>query len=352
MSAKIKHQNRRSSHHHPYKPKGISHNAFKKVYWPYIPVILAITFLLSLGSQAGAFSAVKRIPSGRVLSYATSMSIGGLLADTNASRAQNGAAPLSLNDKLDAAAQAKANDMATRNYWSHNTPEGNPPWVFVTTQGYSYQKLGENLATGFSDEQSTIDGWMASPPHRENLLDPAFTEIGFGYANNPDYTAAGGGPMTIIVAFYGEPKVLAAQSAAAPSTTPGASQSSSPASSPTEQQPSTAATAESPNSSPTKQSAVVPATTKSASITPELATKSSRVQLVLANLPIAKSATTLAILGSFLALGLWVLRHALAIRRVITYGETFAIRHPLLDIGFLVIAALFFLLTQTAGLIQ
>src|SRR5581483_1227167 len=199
MSVKIKTVSKGSGHRHPHKPKGVSHKAFKKVYWPYIPVVLIITTLLSLSTQAGAFSVLKHFNSGRVLSYATSMSVNGLLGDTNSARAQNGVAPLSLNDQLDAAAQAKANDMATRNYWSHNTPDGNPPWVFVTAQGYSYQKLGENLATGFSDEQSTIDGWMASPPHRENLLDSAFNEVGFGFANIADYTAAGGGPMTIIV---------------------------------------------------------------------------------------------------------------------------------------------------------
>src|SRR5438132_3215953 len=91
---------------------------------------------------------------------------------------------------------------------------------FCFKSGYLYQKLGENLAAGFSDEQSTVNGWMASPPHRENLLDSAFSDVGFGFANNPDYTSAGGGPMTIVVAFYGNPQVLAAQTAVPANTKP------------------------------------------------------------------------------------------------------------------------------------
>ena len=349
MTAKIKSRSKYSGRRSSHKPRGISDRAFKKVYWPYIPVILIIGTLLTLGTQAGALSSIIRHPDGKVLAYATSMSIGGLLADTNTARSQNGVASLSLNDKLDAAAQAKANDMATRNYWSHNTPEGNPPWVFVTTQSYSYQKLGENLAAGFNDEQSKINGWMASPPHRENLLDSAFSDVGFGFANNPNYTSAGGGPMTIVVAFYGEPQVLAAQTPApAANTTPPAQSTPAPASQPTNDQ-----SAASQSSAAAKPSSKVPpATTQTAIKSDGLSSRSSRAQIVLANLPLAKFGTSLAAIGAFAAIGFWLSRHAMAVRRAFSYGEAFAIKHPLMDVGLLIIAALSFLLTQTAGLIQ
>jgi hypothetical protein len=67
---------------------------------------------------------------------------------------------------------------------------------------------------------------------------------------------------------------------------------------------------------------------------------------------VATFATSLALAGTFAAIGIWISRHALAVRRAIAMGEAFAIRHPLMDIGLLIIAALSFLLTQTAGLIQ
>src|SRR4051812_28583955 len=104
------------------KPKNINKRSFEKVYWPFIPVVLAIGILLSVGASSGNLQAYVKHPDGRVLAYSSSMSIGGLLADTNTARAANGVAALSLSAKLDAAAQNSADDMAARNYWSHNTP--------------------------------------------------------------------------------------------------------------------------------------------------------------------------------------------------------------------------------------
>jgi hypothetical protein len=348
--AKIK---TRNSDTHKTKPKNIHHRSFEKVYWPYIPIVLAISFLLSIGFQGGNLQAYVRHPGGRVLSYSTSMSIGGLLADTNSARASNGVASLGLNDKLDAAAQAKADDMAARNYWSHYTPEGNPPWVFVTNQGYSYQKLGENLATGFSDEQATINGWMASPPHRENLLNGSFTEVGFGYANNPNYTAAGGGPMTIIVAFYGQPQVLAANTTApappAPAQSPPANQPAAQA--PAAENPAPSQATPTATSSPAAQTPKKqPATTQTPKATLTPAVKSSRLQLVFGNSSATGAITAISIAAAAGLALWWVRRHALAVHKFLLKGERYAIRHPLTDIGLLVIACLLFMLSQTAGL--
>ena len=355
MTAKIKTVSRKYGHRQPYKPKGISDKAFRKVYWPYIPVVLVIGVLLSLSSQAGAFSSMITSARGHVLAYATSMSSSGLLSSTNSARSSNGVNTLKINSKLAAAAQAKANDMAARNYWSHNTPDGKSPWTFVVAKGYSYQKLGENLATGFNNEQATINGWMASPPHRENLLDSAFTEVGFGYANNPNYTSAGGGPMTIVVAFYGKPQVLAAETTkkTSPPPSPTATAVKPSTSSPTPSPPKKK-TASKPKTQVTtqpEQAAAVP-NTESDVNSASLAVPSSHAQVVLASFPMAKFATTFALIGAAAAITIWLSRHALAVRRAVLTSERFAIRHPLLDIGFLVIASLLFLLTQTAGFIQ
>jgi hypothetical protein len=284
------------------------------------------------------------------------MSIGGLLADTNAQRVANGVAALSLNDKLDAAAQANADDMAARNYWSHYTPEGNPPWIWVTNQGYAYQALGQNLATGFSDEQSTINGWMASPPHRENLLNSNFTEVGFGYANNPDYTAAGGGPQTIVVAFYGKPQVLAAQTTAPPAPTspvpltPSPTPYSSTAAAPAPTEPATPA-AIPDSSAPDSQSkqAATTATPKK-NLTPSTGT--SNLQLAAPTASYGPAAAKLSVVLAIVIIGLWANRHIRALHRFLVKGESYALRHPLTDLGVMMMAALLFILSQTAGLIQ
>ena len=349
MTAKTKRARATHSRVYKHKPRGVSARNFERAFWPYLPLVLLIGLLLMFSGQSGALSAALRDPSGNVLAYATSMSVNGLLSSTNTQRSANGAASLSLNSKLNAAAQAKANDMAARNYWSHNTPEGNPPWVFIEAQGYSYQKLGENLAAGFSSEDSTVAGWMASAPHKANLLDPAFSEVGFGFANNENYTSAGGGPMTIVVAHYGKPTVLA--SASPPPAASAKPKSSTPTSPPPEAPPPAPAPApeepkEEPNAllAPYNSDGLTPGT--------ELAARTSRIQALFGSLPAASMATTFAVIGTFAALGLWASRHALGVRRAVVMGESFAIRHPLVDVSLITIAALFYLLTRTAGLIQ
>jgi hypothetical protein len=345
--AKIKN---RVSDSHKTKPKGVNSKAFGRVYWPYIPLILVISLLLVVGGRSGNLATAVHRPFGQVLSYSTSMSISGLLSDTNTQRSANGVAGLSLNGQLDAAAQAKADDMAARNYWSHYTPEGNPPWIFVNNQGYSYQKIGENLAAGFSDEQSTVNGWMASPPHRENLLDPAFTDVGFGFANNPDYTSAGGGPMTIVVAFYGKPQVLSAN-VTAPQPTPPAPipvAQTAPPPTPAPTPPPQPATTATPPVTKAKQPATT--LTPKAKIVPAAST--SRFQLAAPNIAHGWLITKIGILAG-LTLGLfWISRHLRALKKFLLEGEAYAIHHPLTDLGIVIVACLLFILSQTAGLIQ
>lgn len=153
-----------------------------------------------------------------VLAYSTGVSQNGLLSSTNQRRASGGVANLSINSQLNQAAQAKANDMANRNYWSHNTPEGTPPWIFFTNAGYSYSKAGENLACGFDQSSEVITGWFNSPSHKANLLDPDYKDVGFGIANSDPYNCGSypAGPQTIIVAMYGTPY----SSSPAPNPTP------------------------------------------------------------------------------------------------------------------------------------
>lgn len=144
-----------------------------------------------------------------VLAYATSMSIGDLYAGTNQARAANGLGGLSLNSKLNSGAQAKANDMIAKNYWSHVSPSGTQPWAFFVGAGYSYTAAGENLAYGFDTSSQVINGWMNSPGHRANLLGP-YRDVGFGIASGPNYQ---GGENTVVVAFYGTPQAAPAPAA-------------------------------------------------------------------------------------------------------------------------------------------
>ncbi|OGH06421.1 MAG: hypothetical protein A2W22_06470 [Candidatus Levybacteria bacterium RBG_16_35_11] len=114
-----------------------------------------------------------------VLGISTGMSIDQLLALTNQKRIENGLTPLALNSQLSVAAENKASDMFSKNYWAHNSPDGKTPWDFISSAGYSYAYAGENLARGFNNSDQVINAWMASPEHRQNMLSSNYKNIGF-----------------------------------------------------------------------------------------------------------------------------------------------------------------------------
>lgn len=132
-----------------------------------------------------------------------------LLSETNKHRVENGVAPLILNQKLNLSALTKCSDMVARDYWSHNTPDGQEPWIFITAAGYSYATAGENLGYGYPNASSVVNGWKASPEHNANLLNTRFTEVGFGICKSEKYTGApgtdNGSPQVIIVQQFTRP---------------------------------------------------------------------------------------------------------------------------------------------------
>jgi hypothetical protein len=198
------------------------------------------------------------------------------------------------------------------------------------------------------------------------LLNPAFSEVGFGFANNPDYTSAGGGPMTIVVAFYGKPVVTPAPVAQSTPPAAPAAPSHTAVQPPAAAQPTPAAASAQPplpitqsqakpsqdtlqNGTPKKAE---PVTTESKSSGVTLSLRTSKAQVAFAKLPISSYASGMATFGIFAAAGFWISRHLLMLRRVLVHGESFVISHPLVDVGLIVIGALSYVLSQTAGFIQ
>jgi uncharacterized protein YkwD len=129
-----------------------------------------------------------------------------LLKITNIKREENKFGKLKINEKLNKSAQNKCEDMIEKNYWSHYSPNGDEPWVFVDRVGYIYNRSGENLAYGYASATSVINGWMNSPAHRENLLDPDFTEVGFGFCAGEDFNNSG--KETVVVQHLGTPRAV------------------------------------------------------------------------------------------------------------------------------------------------
>lgn len=287
-----------------------------------------------------------------VLSYATDTSIGGLLSSTNSNRNANGVASLSLNSKLNASAQAKANDMANRDYWSHQTPEGQQPWIFFTNAGYSYLSAGENLAYGFSNSASTVTGWMNSPSHKANMLSATFTEVGFGIANSANYV--GSGPQTVVVAHYGKPQVAAAATPA-PTPTPAApAPTSTPTATKAQETPTEVAEDTPPAEEPKeeeKEEPIATAITEENTPPPTAGTaKVQRIQLLTGGNAIWSA--TFVVLAVTSVGVLWALHHGFKLRRYIRLGENFITHHLHLDLTVLAVIYLGFVLMSTSGVIR
>lgn len=97
---------------------------------------------------------------------------------TNQNRTAANIAELKVNPVLEKAAQMKADDMASRSYFAHNTPEGQTPWYWFEKAGYQYVYAGENLAVNFEESEDVETAWMNSRGHFLNIMNPKFTEIG------------------------------------------------------------------------------------------------------------------------------------------------------------------------------
>ncbi|MCR4791672.1 MAG: hypothetical protein K5871_02870 [Lachnospiraceae bacterium] len=98
----------------------------------------------------------------------------------NAERARYGLSPLSWDaSNLAPGASVRAVEIST--YFSHTRPDGSSCFTAVSNPGC----LGENIAAGYGSPQAVMDGWMNSPGHRSNILDPDFHKLGVGYYYAP-----------------------------------------------------------------------------------------------------------------------------------------------------------------------
>jgi uncharacterized protein YkwD len=141
-------------------------------------------------------------PGAAQISSESSLSVADILAKTNAVREENKVDRLTLEEKLQAAAQRKAEDMANNNYFAHTTPSGKTPWQWLNEENYAYQRAGENLAVNFENSSELVQGWMDSPLHKKNLLNGDFEEVGIGVAHG----TYEGNDAVYIVEFYATPE--------------------------------------------------------------------------------------------------------------------------------------------------
>ncbi|MFB4301541.1 CAP domain-containing protein [Actinomadura sp. NTSP31] len=108
-----------------------------------------------------------------------------VVALTNAERAKVGCDALRVDRRLVTAARAHSADMAAHDYFDHDSPNGDSPWMRMREAGY-VGPGAENIARGYATAAAVVDGWMDSPGHRANILNCGLRAIGVGMATGPD----------------------------------------------------------------------------------------------------------------------------------------------------------------------
>jgi uncharacterized protein YkwD len=93
----------------------------------------------------------------------------------NHQRSARGLPSLTVSRKLDAMAQRWTRRMVAHNQFSHAHFVAR-----INAVHYSWQTAEENIATGYMTPSAAVAGWMASPDHCRNILDPSIRNVGTG----------------------------------------------------------------------------------------------------------------------------------------------------------------------------
>lgn len=155
------------------------HNEYKPHFFR-VRAVLAMAGII-------AFLFLAAVSLNSLVIHSGSSQLGAVVSSTlvdlaNTDRENNNLHGLSVSSVLQEAAQLKANDMAAKSYFAHDSPEGISPWHWFEKAGYAFSFAGENLAVYFSDSAELEKAWMNSPLHRANILGSSFTEIGIATA--------------------------------------------------------------------------------------------------------------------------------------------------------------------------
>jgi uncharacterized protein YkwD len=106
-----------------------------------------------------------------------------VIALINNERVNAGVGPLSGQGQLGSAARSHSKDMACNGFFSHTGSDGSSPAARISSEGYGWSAIAENIAAGYGNPASVVAGWMGSQGHKDNMLNPNYTEIGIGYVS-------------------------------------------------------------------------------------------------------------------------------------------------------------------------
>lgn len=175
----------------------------KKAHLISIPALFIYVFMI-ITVQFGLGTLTKSHPG--VLGVKADISPQEVIRLTNIEREKNGLGPLREDSRLAEAARLKALNMYEENYWAHFSPSGKDPWGFINGAGYQFSYAGENLARNFTTADDTVRAWMASPTHKENILNSKYQDIGIAVVSG----VLQGETTTLVVQEFGtQPEYIA-----------------------------------------------------------------------------------------------------------------------------------------------
>ncbi|WP_377272064.1 CAP domain-containing protein [Peterkaempfera sp. SMS 1(5)a] len=105
----------------------------------------------------------------------------------NDERWRAGCGPLVLDRRLSDSARRHSRDMAYQHHMSHQGSDGTAPVDRIKRTGFRAAAWGENVARGYRTADQVMDAWMASPGHRENILNCRYRRMGIAHAEPGDY---------------------------------------------------------------------------------------------------------------------------------------------------------------------
>jgi uncharacterized protein YkwD len=96
------------------------------------------------------------------------------------------AAAVSMDPHLQCAARVHSLDMGTRDYFTHDSPDGplgDTPWERIANSGYQGSATAENIGAGYGTPADVVAGWMGSDGHCANIMGAGSNQVGVGYAS-------------------------------------------------------------------------------------------------------------------------------------------------------------------------
>jgi uncharacterized protein YkwD len=133
-----------------------------------------------------------------------------LVREINDVRREHGLKPFVTSAKLSTAAEQHTREMGVDGYFEHNSYDSTPFWKRIQrwypSRGWSSWSVGENLLYSSPDVTSSdsVELWMNSPPHRANLLNRSWREIGISAIHFDEAPGEyDGQPVTIVTADFG-----------------------------------------------------------------------------------------------------------------------------------------------------